>query len=333
MTSPSAPSRGHKITAALYFAWLFAVYCYCWWHVFHLSHPINGWGAAVAVLGVIGIGSLVKGTLRSLIAYVVLVVLVNALGSDSFVNGFDAGLCGFAAFLGTVMLAAFVVGMFRGVRKIRLGRLDGEPAPEPGPRQIIGLSGYAGSGKDTAAAALLEDGWTRVSFADKLREFAYALDPYVAMEAAGQHDTHTRFVRLRALVDEVGWDRAKNENPDVRALLQRLGTDCGRELLGENVWVDAVMSALPDSNVVVTDTRFPNEAAAIKGLGGRVVRITRPGVGAVNGHKSDSALDGHPFDATLVNDADVLTLHKRMRRLAHGLKARGETMRCHSMIR
>lgn len=184
--------------------------------------------------------------------------------------------------------------------------------------QIIGLSGYAGSGKDTAALGLITDGWERRSFADVLRAFCYAQNPLVkrADEAfMGGYE----YLPLRELVDEAGWERAKVENPEVRELLQRTGTEAGRDVLGANVWVDAVMNNLPDAPVVVTDVRFGNEYAAIKAAGGHVVRIERPGIGPVNAHESDRALDGFQFDRTIRNDDDQFMLGMVMRGVAADL--------------
>jgi hypothetical protein len=45
--------------------------------------------------------------------------------------------------------------------------------------ELVAFSGYARSGKDTAADALLPLGFQRVAFADKLRECLYALNPTV----------------------------------------------------------------------------------------------------------------------------------------------------------
>jgi hypothetical protein len=59
---------------------------------------------------------------------------------------------------------------------------------------------------------------------------------------------------------------------------------------------------------------MPNEADAIVDAGGQVIRITRPGVGPVNGHVTERALDGYDFDGVFANDrtpaalaAEVLT--------------------------
>lgn len=164
---------------------------------------------------------------------------------------------------------------------------------------LIALSGYAQTGKDTIAEILVnEKGYERRAFADVLRQMLYALNPIVG---------NTR--RVQDMVDEFGWDKAKAE-PEVRALLQRMGTEAGREVLGENVWVDFTLRNLAPKTVI-TDCRFPNEAMATKDRGGFVVRVERPGVVAVNEHSSDSALDDWPFDYVLPNSSSLERLRER----------------------
>lgn len=161
--------------------------------------------------------------------------------------------------------------------------------------EIIALSGYARSGKDEAAKVLVEEyGFTRVAFADKLREFLYRLDPQIGRPG--------EVARLGVIIDKYGWDGYK-ETPykdEVRELLQRLGTECGRELLGENVWVDAALS-VDAEKIVVADCRFPNEAEAVRTRGGRVWRVSRKGVGPINDHPSETSLDNYNFDAVVSN--------------------------------
>lgn len=185
-------------------------------------------------------------------------------------------------------------------------------------RRIIGLSGYAGSGKDTAAAVLLEQGWSRVSFADVLREFLYAQDLY--LPRCGLRGVF-RPRRLNTLVDAHGWQHVKATEPSVRALLQRTGTEAGRGVLGSDVWVDAAFERAPAGDLVVTDVRFPNEFDAIKARHGTMVRVERPGTRPVNAHKSETALDGHPFDATLVNVGTVGTLMSQLLTVAETVPA------------
>ena len=111
-------------------------------------------------------------------------------------------------------------------------------------------------------------------------------------------------------------------NMTVREFLQRLGTEALRNGLHENTWVNALMAdyrveqtiehvggslhqVIPASNWVITDTRFPNEAGAVKGRGGIIVRINRPGVTAVNDHPSETSLDDWNFDYVIENDGSM----------------------------
>ncbi|WJN63315.1 deoxynucleoside monophosphate kinase [Streptomyces phage phiScoe54] len=181
------------------------------------------------------------------------------------------------------------------------------------PTLLIGLSGYAGSGKDEAAKTLVAGGWRRDAFADRLRDFLYELNPLIPGHVGAGN------LRLANVVDAYGWDAAKRTFPEIRQLLQRCGTEAGRKVLGSNVWVDALMKDFDADNeaLVVTDVRFENEANRIRRAGGVVVRIERPGVGpntAPDGsiHLSDIALDGYTFDSVIVNNGTVEDLHRRM---------------------
>ena len=193
--------------------------------------------------------------------------------------------------------------------------------------EIIGLSGYARSGKDETARTLIRaHGFQRVAFADKLREVLYKLNPRVALssymdeDAFGNDRLHQSWVTVQDVVDRYGWDGYKEKAPSdqslqLRELLQRLGTEAGRQTLGENIWVDSALTGHPeDARLVVTDVRFPNEAQRIKDLGGVVWRVKRPGVGPANYHESETALDDWPFDAVLENDGNLVDLSLKVNR-------------------
>jgi len=183
--------------------------------------------------------------------------------------------------------------------------------------QIIGLSGYARSGKDEAAKVLVEEfGFTRVAFADKLREVLYALNPIVGF---GWYDQSMHYhaeepIYVQNIIDQVGWDGYKSTEygTEIRRLLQRLGTEAGRQTMWDDIWVDAALTGLSeDARVVVTDCRFPNEAEAIKERDGYVVRVNRKDNGPAkdadgNVHKSETSLDDWKFDYTLTNNWDKL---------------------------
>lgn len=180
---------------------------------------------------------------------------------------------------------------------------------------IIGLSGYAGSGKDEVAKILIKDyGFKRIAFADKVREILYELDPVVMV------DVNYKDITVRDLVNDEGWDDAK-KNKEVRALLQNLGLAV-RNNLGANAWVDAALKDVSSNeNVVVTDVRFINEASKIKEMGGAIWRVKRPNVQAINNHISETELDGYKVDQIFSNNGSLEDLkdliHSRMKKVSN----------------
>jgi hypothetical protein len=170
---------------------------------------------------------------------------------------------------------------------------------------IIGLSGYAQSGKNTVGDILVDHhGFIQLAFANPIRDLLYEINPYVKPD-----------FRVQGLVNGYGWDKAKVENEELRELLQRLGV-AGREMIDEYLWVALTMSQIKDpqeGKYVITDVRFPNEAAAIQSQGGQIWRIERPGVDAANAHISETAMDPWSFDETIVNDGTIEDLVKKIK--------------------
>ena len=183
---------------------------------------------------------------------------------------------------------------------------------------LLGLCGYAGCGKDTAAQVLLEEwNFQRVAFADPIKKALLALDPLVPAESG------EGTVRLSEFATGRSWSEV-NEFPEVRRLMQVLGTEVGRNLFDPDLWVrlaaDKLAGTQSVGSTVVTDVRFPNEARLIKSHGGHLVRITRPEFGPVNEHVSDRASENWTYDFHLVNDADIPALHQKMRDLVSQLE-------------
>jgi len=168
---------------------------------------------------------------------------------------------------------------------------------------IIGLSGYARSGKDEVAKLLVEEyGFTRLAFADKIRQLLLAIDPSLGGP------------KLSTIVAEYGWDVAKSKT-EVRELLQHLGV-AARTLIDEHIWVTTVLNQIEeiDKNYVITDVRFENEANAIKLIGGEIWRVRRTNNVPVNDHVSENALDGFKFDKILKNEGSLDDLRELVRR-------------------
>lgn len=206
---------------------------------------------------------------------------------------------------------------------------------------IVGLSGYAKSGKDTVAAMIQEltsvngvSPWVIKKFSGKLKEVASILTGIPVDNFESQEYKETELGE-----EWNGWGyRARNSGTSVlphftgdpyrkrmtvRELLQRLGTDAVRNNVHDNAWVNALMaeyrphkmSEYYPSRWIITDVRFLNEAHAIKERGGFIVRVHRPGVGPVNNHPSETSLDEWPFDYILTNDKDLAYLREAVKSL------------------
>lgn len=198
----------------------------------------------------------------------------------------------------------------------RADHLDDKPAKAK--QVIIGLNGYAQTGKDTVGKKLIDDyGFVRVSFADPIYEALYALNPriydYANQQRRGVDDAYCW--RLRNYVDYYGWETMKVKNTEVRELLQRLGTEVGRDVISKTVWLDIarrkIEKAYPNP-VVITDCRFENEAEFVKALGGKVVNVQRQGVNPVNGHSSDKPINKGLINYTVNNNGSLSDLHEEI---------------------
>lgn len=189
--------------------------------------------------------------------------------------------------------------------------------------RLIGISGKIGSGKDTTAEliqlvttyglnnlkevrnvtprlmdnqdfkeyTLQNANWQIVKYAENLKLIASLLTGIPRKNFEDQEFKKTH------LGPE--WN-----NITVREFLQTLGTRALRDNLNENVWVNSLFGNFDESSQwLITDTRFPNEADAIKERGGIVVRVDR---GLSTGdHPSETALDDYNFDYVIPNKGNI----------------------------
>lgn len=177
--------------------------------------------------------------------------------------------------------------------------------------RVVALSGKMQSGKDTIANVLWESfGYTKIAFADKLREAVYALNPIIS----GPDDDHSYLSDL----SHRSYEYIKANYPEFRRLLQHMGTEVGRNLFGINFWVDQLVrevQARPDERFVITDCRFPNEAIATQDkLQGVVIRVVREGQASSDQHPSEIALDEWAFPCYILNNGTVEELVDAVRK-------------------
>jgi hypothetical protein len=174
--------------------------------------------------------------------------------------------------------------------------------------QLIGIAGAAGSGKDEIAGYLeTQHGFEVLSFAAPLKAGLLAM-----LGAVGMTLDHfgARGLREEPLP-------ALGKSP--RELIQTLGTEWGRGLVGADVWVRVAAARVarlreagPVLALAFSDVRFPNEQRWIRDFGGQVWLVQRPRRAPVRPHVSEHSIDPHLVDRWILNDADVAQLHRRV---------------------
>jgi len=186
---------------------------------------------------------------------------------------------------------------------------------------IIGLAGKRLSGKDTVANYLVEKhGFEHLFFSKVMKEAVAALFDITVEEVdefksdrGGSLDYVT--VRLDVggtFTKEFGWVE----------FLQRFGTDMGRKVLGEDIWVNYVFvdpveyyhatQVYEDRKCIIKDVRFENEAQRILDLGGKIIQIIRPNIidEKNDNHKSEFGLSEEMIEYVIVNDSTIESLYK-----------------------
>lgn len=178
---------------------------------------------------------------------------------------------------------------------------------------LIAFSGLKGSGKDTAASVLIEEfGFTKIAFADAVRDMALAVNPIISVRTFPAKVSY-----LSDIVNEHGWDKAKREIPEVRRILQRVGTEAGRNFLHEDIWISILKKDYPDiswenTRYVITDCRFKNEADFVHESHGDICWIERPGVTS-DGHASETDEVKSLADYSITNDDTITELKEDIR--------------------
>jgi len=197
---------------------------------------------------------------------------------------------------------------------------------------IIGISGYAGSGKDEIASIIQriqpDKDWKVKKFAGKLKTIASILTGIPEKNFEDQDFKNTM------LGNEWANRRGNHTQMSVREFMQILGTESIRIGLHRNAWVNALMcdykteqgiDILDDGNMklwfkdvpnwIITDCRFNNEAISIKERGGVILRVNRPGVFPVNNHPSEVDLDRWNFDGVINNDGNLNDLYTKVKNI------------------
>jgi cytidylate kinase len=171
---------------------------------------------------------------------------------------------------------------------------------------IIGLCGFAGSGKSEVARVLIEEfGFERVKFGDGLKNMLRALLTTAGYDAG--------------LIERyIEGDLKESVIPALGVTSRQAQIDIGenaRRDWGADVWADIASQRLrlnDFDHVVLDDVRRPNEADAVRKLGGELWRVTRPGI-VSNGHETERHADNLSPDNVIQNAHGLADLREAVR--------------------
>jgi hypothetical protein len=137
---------------------------------------------------------------------------------------------------------------------------------------IIGLLGFAGSGKGTAADILVSKGFKKESFADPVKDAVAAIFSWDRNMLEGDTSESRRF---RETKDE-WWSNKFGYDVTPRYMLQLMGTEAGRNTFHDKLWIHSMEKRLEkNEHTVIADVRFANECDFIRSKGGFIVRVVR----------------------------------------------------------
>jgi len=200
--------------------------------------------------------------------------------------------------------------------------------------KIIGVCGLIGGGKGTVADILVGNhNFQKVSFADPLKDMVSTVFTWPRHLLEGDTKESRDW---REKVDEWWSIRLGIENLTPRWVLQYWGTDVCRANFHENIWIASlerkikmmgIGSVNKPHNIVIPDTRFPNEINMIRKLGGEVwgvrrgedpdwmINLIQYGEQPLDIHPSEWSWVRENLDQLINNDGTLLELEEKVKSL------------------
>jgi hypothetical protein len=218
---------------------------------------------------------------------------------------------------------------------------------------IIGICGFIGSGKDTAADYLVGfHGFRRDSFAGTLKDAVSAVFGWDRELIEGRTPEARAW---REQVDTWWANRLNMPHLTPRWILQHWGTEVCRQHFHDDIWIAALQSRLArrSDHTVISDVRFPNEIKAIKEQGGKIVWIQRGELPSwhimaakanagdvvaqtklkeLGVHASETSWVGTDFDTILDNNGSIESLYTQLKSLVQSPQASKEDVISLSLV-
>ena len=150
---------------------------------------------------------------------------------------------------------------------------------------FVALYGPQGVGKTSIATAMTMDStvptdkrWKRRALAQPIRDMLSHIVP----------DANTTIGKVKESAPK------ELQGKTIRRALQTLGTEWGRDMIGQDIWLDVMVRWAYESNtkrVVVDDLRMQNEYDFFKKRGGLIIQIERPSIESTSSDQHKSEVD------------------------------------------
>lgn len=200
---------------------------------------------------------------------------------------------------------------------------------------IIGICGFIGCGKDTAADYLVNfHQFKRDSFAAPLKDAVSAVFGWDRELLEGRTKESREWREQR---DE-WWSSRLDKNITPRNVLQQWGTEVCRRAYHDDIWIASLENKLRSTkdSIVISDCRFYNEISAIRNQGGKIIWIqrgitphwydiavkanqgdikARAWLEAENIHASEYSWAGTRFDHVINNNGSIESLYEQLKNL------------------
>lgn len=172
---------------------------------------------------------------------------------------------------------------------------------------LISFSGYPRAGKDAASDLLVSRAkFIKTSMTTPIEQSLLRMNPWIVDY---RENTIERFADLH---EKLGYDGAR-EFEEVQRLIQ-VGTEVGRDVVGRNVWTDAVFKDVLkfrslDRNVVVSNVEYADELALVRENGGVSVWIERRGTRPSTMPRGITTITAEDCDIVVVNSGNLKDLY------------------------
>jgi hypothetical protein len=178
---------------------------------------------------------------------------------------------------------------------------------------LIGVTGKAGSGKDTVGEILHQShSFVTLSFAQPIKDMTCAL---LGVRTKKWEDRAWRETELPIY------------GCSPRHIAQTLGTEWGRFLIKDSLWLDLAIDKVKAKKHlqrwVITDVRFTNEATEIRKQGGTIIHVNRltDTSPKAQKHASEAGIRVSKNDIVLDNGGTFLELVEKLNKVMVGLIA------------